>query len=185
MKTVTLRQKNRIMELDRVKQSVPHRLVRRPIVRPRIENEGNDRKLKGLQHILVPTDFSDESLRAVDFAARLAEQTEGTLTLLHVVQPLPGWQEVTLAVDPKEIARQCDERLQALAGKRGIDPRLIGRVIVRIGVPWDEITKAAQALKRDLIVIATHGYKGVKHMLLGSTAERVVRHAPCPVLVVH
>lgn len=55
---------------------------------------------------------------------------------------------------------------------------------VRMGAPWHEITTAAQECEADLIIIATHGHTGLKHPLLGSTAERVVRHAPCPVLVV-
>jgi universal stress protein A len=56
--------------------------------------------------------------------------------------------------------------------------------MTRIGRAFDEITAAAREQKADLIVISTHGYSGVKHVVLGSVAERVVRHAPCPVLVV-
>jgi nucleotide-binding universal stress UspA family protein len=56
--------------------------------------------------------------------------------------------------------------------------------VVRLGHPYQEITDAARELKVDLIVISTHGYTGLKHVLLGSTAERIVRHAPCPVLTV-
>jgi nucleotide-binding universal stress UspA family protein len=55
---------------------------------------------------------------------------------------------------------------------------------VRNGTAFDEIVRAAGSLRADLIIIATHGYTGLKHVLMGSTAERVVRHAPCPVLVV-
>ena len=62
--------------------------------------------------------------------------------------------------------------------------KLLADSLVRVGHPYQEITQAAQELKADLIVIATHGYTGLKHILLGSTAERVVRHASCPVLTV-
>jgi nucleotide-binding universal stress UspA family protein len=65
-------------------------------------------------------------------------------------------------------------------GGRGLQPT---RIVID-GVPFDEIAKEAKAWEADLIVIATHGYTGLKHVLLGSTTERVVRHAPCPVLVV-
>ncbi|HTD65875.1 MAG TPA: universal stress protein, partial [Candidatus Limnocylindria bacterium] len=71
-----------------------------------------------------------------------------------------------------------------LIEKEGIRPALIKSTVVRNGVPFHEIAQAAATLKIDLIVISTHGYTGLKHVLLGSTAERVVRHAPCPVLVV-
>ena len=59
-----------------------------------------------------------------------------------------------------------------------------GQALVRLGQPHREITEAAKELHVDLIVLATHGYTGLKHAFLGSTAERVVRHAPCPVLTV-
>ena len=61
---------------------------------------------------------------------------------------------------------------------------VVEQTLVRHGVPYVEVTDAARTLKMDLIVITTHGYTGLKHVFLGSTAERIVRHAPCPVLTV-
>ena len=75
------------------------------------------------------------------------------------------------------------ERLGTLVRDR-VDPALVEALLVRDGAPFDEICKAAKEIESDLIVIATHGYTGLKHVFLGSTAERVVRHAPCPVLIV-
>ncbi len=62
--------------------------------------------------------------------------------------------------------------------------KCLDKPVIRIGQPFHEIATGAKTLKADLIVVSTHGYTGLKHVLLGSTAERVVRHAPCPVLTV-
>jgi len=62
--------------------------------------------------------------------------------------------------------------------------KMVERVLVRYGTPFAEIADAARTLKADLIILTTHGYTGLKHVFMGSTAERVVRHAPCPVLTV-
>ena len=72
--------------------------------------------------------------------------------------------------------------LEALS-TRFIDPGVQTNWIVKHGKSYQEIVKAAKKLKADMIVISTHGYTGLKHTIMGSTAERVVRHAPCPVLV--
>ena len=138
-----------------------------------------------LEHILVPIDFSEHSLHALRVAEGLAKSAGGALTLLYVVEPLPAGAEWSpLILDISQIVKDCQKKLQALPAKQGIDPQLIGRILVKVGVPWSEIVKTAKDLKRDAIVIATHGYTGWKHVLMGSTAERVVRHASCPVLVV-
>ena len=68
--------------------------------------------------------------------------------------------------------------------EENINPRLIRETLVKVGIPYQEIANTAEALKTDLIVIATHGRTGLAHVLLGSTTEHLVRYAPCPVLVV-
>jgi universal stress protein A len=73
--------------------------------------------------------------------------------------------------------------LTLLAAKNGIPDEVLHKILVRTGSPFHEITEAARTLKVDLIIIATHGRSGLTRALLGSTAERVVRHATCPVLV--
>ena len=137
-----------------------------------------------LKHVLVPIDFSEHSLRALDVAKKLAQDAGGTLTLLHVVEPIPGWEDIPVLMTNPQLAKDAERKLQRLPRERQIDARLVGRTVVKIGTPWYEITQTAKELGRDLIVIATHGYAGWKHVVLGSTAERVVRHASCPVLVV-
>lgn len=138
-----------------------------------------------LEHILVPIDFSESSLHALRVAEDLAKAAHGTVTLLYVVEPIPPTSEwAPLAIDTRQLVESLQKKLEALPAKQSIDPQLIGRVLVKVGIPWSEIVNTARALKRDAIVIATHGYTGWKHVLMGSTTERVVRHASCPVLVV-
>jgi nucleotide-binding universal stress UspA family protein len=75
-------------------------------------------------------------------------------------------------------------RLDQVAVEMKLPPKMMERSLVRFGSAFAEITEAARTLKADLIILATHGHTGLKHVVLGSTAERVVRHASCPVLVV-
>jgi len=88
-----------------------------------------------------------------------------------------------VAVDAGPHAERAQAHLQELANQL-LPPGLAEKLVVRVGVPYHEIVEAAGELQADLIVITTHGHTGLKHVLLGSTAEWVVRHAPCPVLTV-
>lgn len=139
-----------------------------------------------LKRILVTTDFSDESKRALPYAAAFAEGLESEVLLLHVVEPPPrfaGLESAVLIQWGDAAIGRVYKALDALAGQafKGKAPVTTH---VRTGKPYREITKAAHELAADLIIIATHGYSGLKHIYLGSVAERVVRHAHCPVLVV-
>jgi nucleotide-binding universal stress UspA family protein len=141
-----------------------------------------------LRRILVPLDFSGKSRQALDFAVPLAEQYGGKIFLIHVVEPVystapfPG--EMAVAeVNVRPVSEACKKRLLALA-RELVTPNLLGRTMVRIGRAYLEIIDAADELEADLIALSTHGYTGLKHVFLGSTAEHVVRHAHCPVLTV-
>ena len=139
-----------------------------------------------LKTIIVPVDFSPPSMTALRYATRLAEQFGSVLRLVHVVEPAPFLNDlpnVALARTDQEIAKEARLKLQATA-QQEIEELVPVYPEVRIGKAYNEIVAAAKVSGADLIVIATHGYTGLKHALLGSTAERVVRHAPCPVLVV-
>jgi nucleotide-binding universal stress UspA family protein len=141
----------------------------------------------GIKSILVPTDFSAPSKKALDYAVPFAEQFGAKLTLLHVVEPVPTpdfANSFPLMMENDKLVAACKAQLQSLVEQEAIDSELIEKTLVRQGRSFHEITDAARTLKTDLIIISTHGYTGLKHALLGSTAERVVRHAPCPVLVV-
>jgi len=139
-----------------------------------------------IKHILVPLDFSPPSEKALEFAASLAKQFGATLTLLNVVEAVatPDFAYYPLMMENDKVLAKARRHLDNVRAKAGIDEKLIEKVLVRNGVPHWEITNAAKTLKVDLIVISTHGYSGLAHVFVGSTAERVVRHAGCPVLVV-
>ncbi len=135
--------------------------------------------------ILVPSDFSDASRKALRYAARFAEQFGSRIILVHVLEPAmsPDFTTFPLALDEDKVIEAARNRLLHLA--RGfLNERQIDSAIVRRGSPFHEIAEAAQELRVDLIILATHGYSGIKRALLGSTAERVVRHAQCPVMTV-
>jgi universal stress protein A len=137
-----------------------------------------------LKHILAPIDFSLTGLNALAFAVLLAGQSGARITLLHVVEVFfyPTEYGFLLPTNDK-LAAQARTKLEALAA-RTIPPPLQVKVAVRIGTPYQEIVNASRAIRPDLIVVATHGRTGLSRTLLGSVAERVIRHAPCAVLAV-
>ena len=135
--------------------------------------------------ILVPIDFSEHSQKALRYALAFAAQFDAEVTLVHIVEQMvyPGdWMYPPLAVSDfaNEKREQMIERLRALDAGSGIKTQHM----VRLGRAWQEVTEIAREQKSDLIILATHGYTGLKHALLGSVAEKIVRHAPCPVLSV-
>lgn len=141
-------------------------------------------QLLKIQNILVPMDFSISSEKALTYATGFAEQFGAKITLLHVLEPVLFASDFGyIASDDVNWDKRAKERLDLLAS-RTVVSGLLNMSFVRRGAPFDEISTAARELGTDLIIISTHGYTGLQHILLGSTAERVVRHAPCPVLVV-
>ena len=135
--------------------------------------------------ILVPTDYSDPSRKALKYARRFADQFGSRVTLIHVLEPVmsPDFTNFPLALDEEKVLEAARQRLLAL-GKSSLGERALDGVVVRTGSPFHEISEAARELKMDLIIVSTHGYTGVRRALLGSTAERIVRHAPCAVMTV-
>jgi universal stress protein A len=135
--------------------------------------------------VLIPSDFSDPSRKALKYAARFVEQFGSRVTLIHVLEPVmsPDFTHFPLALDEEKVMETAHQRLLHL-GKTYINERFLDGAIVRSGNPFHEITETARELKFDLIIIATHGYTGLKRAMLGSTAERVVRYAQCAVMTV-
>lgn len=135
--------------------------------------------------ILCAVDFSEPSRAALHRAIALATTFDASLTIVHVVQPPslpidvpvnPGWmQEVH---DQVEGTLLSWKQVAATAGVKRIETVLLE------GNTWDLIVTRARDGGSDLIVAGTHGRIGIKHVLLGSVAERVVRHASCDVLIV-
>ena len=147
-----------------------------------------------LRKILVPLDFSESAEIAFQFAVDLAVKFNAEVILLHVVElaqfshyvasyPDFAPQPLDLAEMEGRTRKEAEEKLKPFS------ERLLARGVgahrsVRTGFASPEILQAAKDQNADCIVIATHGYSGLTHFLMGSTTERVIRHAPCPVMVV-
>lgn len=138
-----------------------------------------------LKYTVVPTDFSECSLSAVKYADDLAKISGGTIELLNVIDPsaIPDGLRMPHADWEGLMVRNALSSLRQVAKER-IDELTPVHSEVRVGNCQQEICAAAQLHEADLIVMGTHGRTGLKHFVLGSTAERVVRYAPCSVLVV-
>ncbi|HEY7491694.1 MAG TPA: universal stress protein [Candidatus Tectomicrobia bacterium] len=138
------------------------------------------------QHFLVPLDFSAYSDQALDYAIGLATKLQARLTLLHVIHLAPLGIGEMGAVPPAAYLEDLEtEARHGLENclKRVQDAGLQGDSVLVHGVPFQSIVDTAHDKKVDLIVMGTHGRTGLYHVLLGSVAEKVVRLAPCPVLI--
>ncbi len=134
-----------------------------------------------VKHILVPLDFSADAEQALDCAVGLAQQFQARLTLLHVIY-LPVSTEVNLSVYFTEMETGAEQGIDTYR-KRVEEAGLAVDTVISRGTPFREIVETAKAKRVDLIIMGTHGRTGMQHLLLGSVAERVVRLAPCPVMV--
>ena len=145
--------------------------------------------MAAIRSILAPTDFSPHAAVAVRYACGLARDLGATLHLLHVLPDVvPVTADPMLApAMPPEFFDQAEVRAREALGL-ALDPAWGTPVEVRTAVHWGagvgEIVAYAADHAIDLIVVATHGRTGIRHALLGSDAERIVREAPCPVLTV-
>ena len=154
---------------------------------PQVQTPRQRFKALTMRRILVPIDFSPESLKTLRYAKRLGERFKAKLHLVHVVTPplalFPQPREALPSNFTQEMAANAVKRLQKIAAEFSLTspPK---RYTVRIGAPVSEINEVARITRAELIVIATRGYTGLKRAFLGSTTESVVRNAPCPVLVV-
>jgi nucleotide-binding universal stress UspA family protein len=138
-----------------------------------------------LETILVPTDFSRGAAAAVEYACWLATRSRAKLVFAYVMEPTVYSVDFALShpdisAEVRRGAMEALGQLVAEARERGID----AEHALLTGTPFVEIEKVASDRKADLIVMGTHGRTGLAHLMLGSTAERVVRLAPCPVLTV-
>lgn len=143
-----------------------------------------------IRRILVPVDFSPNSDLAVRHATALAAGLGGAVEVLHVVEdPIVtgAWNsEVVIPNLPgllDELTKEAERRIEAYRSSSQ-EPHVQMTTAVRTGQPAHTIIAHAEERKADLIVMGTHGRSGLAHMFMGSVAERVVRHAPCPVLTV-
>ncbi len=138
--------------------------------------------------IVFPTDFSEESLEALPLAKRMAAVFDAPLHCIYTVEEPHIYATLDMGPVPiptaEELAATAQERLERFAAEKlsGLDKAPVTKVL--IGRPAEEIVGYAKTVNADMIVMSTHGYSGVKHMLLGSTTEAVLRRAECPVLSV-
>jgi nucleotide-binding universal stress UspA family protein len=148
-------------------------------------------KKHSVRKILVPIDFSEMSVSALETAKRLAQRFEETIDVVHVygfnypvgfIAAAPPLMPYSIVTYDERAERKVVERLRAFAAQYDFPNEACH---VASGAPvFDEICRLARELTTDLIVLPTHGYSGLKHVFLGSTAERVVQHASCPVFIV-
>lgn len=141
--------------------------------------------MRNFKTILCPVDFSESCYEALEYGLRFARGSDGTLILVHVLHNpsdeffhpegyVIGWDQAK-AKALKLLEEARDQRLQGY-------PKT--ELLVDIGDPHELILNLARERKVDLIITSTHGRTGLRHLVMGSVAEKVIRHAPCPVFVV-
>ncbi|NLH48384.1 MAG: universal stress protein [Myxococcales bacterium] len=146
------------------------------------------------KRFLCPTDFSDPSLKAIDAAGQLAAHFAAELVLLHVIVPLPTISAPLMPPATASIPYNLNEYLEeiektaratlAKIAKEHLAPEIPVDLLVVRGNAADEIIRMTAEVKADLIVIATHGWTGWRHLIFGSVAEKVIRYAEIPVLTI-
>ena len=150
-------------------------------------NQNNKEGTMKIKKILCPVDFSGACNLAVKYAKEIALLFNSRLYLLHVVEPLLGYENymifrISLQEMAENTKKVAEEKLNNIAKKIKKVP--IIKTEVREGKAFVEIIKTARKDNIDLIIMGSHGRTGLSHVLIGSVAERVVRKAHCPVLIV-
>ena len=141
-----------------------------------------------LSRILYPTDFSENAAHALPYAVGLAEDHQAELCILHVIEDILTPAYFGAHFDPSvipsaELEASAQKELSAVLPDADAQPFPV-RTILRRGSPYAEILETVKSEEADVIVMATRGYSGLAHLLLGSTAERIVRASPVPVLTI-
>jgi universal stress protein A len=154
----------------------------------RVRKTGVSRSPIVLSKILVPIDFSDYSKKALQYAIPFAKQFNAAIYLLYVVEPTIypadfSFGQIGMPNVENELRTKGEQELQELITHE-IKGVVSSEAFVKVGLPFVEVVSFAKDEKIELIIVATHGHSGVEHVLFGSTAEKIVRKAPCPVLVV-
>lgn len=173
------------------REAVKLRLVRVECPRIRMSEAQQDQsEFPRLQKILLPTDFSGCANYALPYAAKIARATNAAIVCVHVVEPVVPAVGYTGLAEPMPIAdisEQLEDSAERQLPKLGECEEFVGLNVEEIIVHGDaaaEIVRVAAERGVDLIVISSHGRTGLGRIIFGSTAEAVVRHATCPVLVV-
>jgi nucleotide-binding universal stress UspA family protein len=148
---------------------------------PRPEKAYVEETVMRWQRFLVPLDFSPDADHALAYAIRWATALQAHLTLLHILE-LPKL--VDMSLTPYRIAMETTSKRELEARLQRVHQAGVAGEMMRVhGVPFQEIIAIAKAIGADLIIMGTHGRTGLRHALMGSVAEKVVRLAPCAVVV--
>ena len=139
-----------------------------------------------IKKVLVPIDFSDYSKSALKYAINFVKSFNAEIILVYVIEPTiypPDFSMGQIAIPTLDVEmdKRAADELSSLA-KKELPADMKYKTLIKSGKPFIEIIDTSVEEDVDLIIIATHGHTGVEHILFGSTAEKVVRKAPCPVL---
>jgi universal stress protein A len=164
------RSRNVVLEMESKDSALP------PIPVPELQ----------VKRILVPVDFSDCSHKAFHYAIHFARQFNAELMLLHVIVDVPPPPQMLILESEKLTAEYREQAAKQLAEwRKEVAPGISVKAVTRNGTAaHQEIVEAARESNSDLIIIGNHGRTGLSRLMTGGTTERVVRHAPCPVLVI-
>lgn len=135
------------------------------------------------ERILCPVDFDENSMAALDLAAQMAQESKGTLYVLHVVRAPFQPSEVPAQPKLEEWERDAEARLEEVTRQR-VKGKAQYNLLLKTGNPAAAIIEAERELHPNAVVMATHGRSGLGHLLIGSVAEHVVRESACPVVTV-
>ena len=139
----------------------------------------------GFKQVLIATDFSDASRRALAYAVAIARRYSSALSIVHAIPPEPR-DQIPLEVLPRELNRhrfEAEQEMQKLSKEARIGD-LNHHFVLEQGAIWDVLTSAIERESVDLVVLGTHGRVGLRKIALGSVAEQVLRLASCPVLTI-
>jgi len=141
--------------------------------------------MEEIKKILIPVDFSDNSKKILESAVYIADKFEATLCVVFVVQTLDDYSgffvpHMPVAKFEEEMARAAEQKMESF-----LDDHQALAAKVLVGDVAEQIIQYAEQEKVDLIVMGTHGYKGLERVLFGSVAGKVVRAAPCPVMTIN
>ena len=144
--------------------------------------------ISGFKRILLPIDFSEHCDRVADYAAWFARISQGTVHLVHVVanpaDPIYVPQEVAYWLMVEHSERKARELLEA-AAQRCLPADCAREFHILQGDPYEKLMEAAASIRPDLVVLSSHGHSRIAHLVMGSVAEKITRHATCPVLLIH
>ncbi|MBH0176877.1 MAG: universal stress protein [Nitrospira sp.] len=171
---------------ERIIQTAPCPVLAVRIDRSGVEHTGGStNRPASLDRIVVPVDFSDCSLDALEYAAAMAQRAQASVMLLHVMEPVFYGLDFTVPLPAaQEHKREAfTERLAGLVAALNA-ANVKSESLIRGGLPRDSILDAARAWSADLIVMGTHGRRGLSHAFYGSVVESVLRQSHCPILAV-